>query len=63
MDSHNIICNSSPLINLSKIHQLDLIEKLYRKILTPNAVYDELIGEGSRQERSDEIHQLIAKGI
>jgi len=32
-----VICNSSPIINLSKIGRLDLLEKLYQKIIIPDA--------------------------
>ena len=49
---HQIISNSSPIINLAKIEKLDLIEKLFKKIIIPEAVYKELldlaISEGFR---------------
>ncbi len=41
MESHKIISNSSPLINLSKISQLDLIRQLYGQIIVPSAVYSQ----------------------
>jgi predicted nucleic acid-binding protein len=34
-ENQNIVCNASPIINLAKINQLDLIEKLYQKIIIP----------------------------
>lgn len=38
-----IVSNTSPISNLAKVGQLDLLQKLYQKILIPNAVYRELL--------------------
>ena len=35
-----IVADSSPLIGLARIDQLDLLPKLYSKILVPPAVWD-----------------------
>ncbi len=40
-----IVSNTSPISNLAKVGQLDLIQQLYGVILIPNAVYDELLDE------------------
>ncbi len=63
MQSAKIISNSSPLINLSKIEKLDLIEKLYTKVLIPQAVFEELVLK--RKEKSDTkgIMELIDRNI
>jgi len=37
-----IISDSSPLISLAVIGKLDLLEKLYKEIYVPNAVYEEV---------------------
>lgn len=37
-----IVVNSTPLIALCNIGRLDLLEKVYRRILIPQAVYDEV---------------------
>jgi hypothetical protein len=58
-----VICNSSPLINLSKIKRLDLLEKIYQQIIIPTAVYDELIIKGASKEGVNELQNLIEKNI
>jgi predicted nucleic acid-binding protein len=40
-----IVSNTSPISNLAKVGQLDLIRQLYGVILIPNAVYEELLDE------------------
>jgi len=40
-----IVSNTSPISNLAKVGQLDLIQQLYGVILIPNAVYEELLDE------------------
>jgi len=40
-----IVSNTSPISNLAKVRQLDLIQQLYGVILIPNAVYEELLDE------------------
>ena len=37
-----VISNTSPLFYLHQIGQLNLLQKLYSSIKTPNAVYQEL---------------------
>ena len=41
-----VICDAAVLIGLAKIGKLDLLEKLYRKIYIPLAVYDEVVVSG-----------------
>ena len=37
-----VIVNSTPLIVLSNINQLEILKKLYSEIYVPQAVYDEV---------------------
>lgn len=37
-----VICNASPIINLSLIGKLDLIQSIFRRIIITQAVYDEI---------------------
>lgn len=40
-----VVSNTSPISNLAKIGQLNLIQQLYGRILIPDAVYEELLDE------------------
>jgi|JI9StandDraft_2_1071091.scaffolds.fasta_scaffold104672_3 predicted nucleic acid-binding protein len=59
MDSVKVVSNSSPLINLSKIDRLDLLEKLYGKVFIPNAVFEELILKADYPRDIEKITSLI----
>lgn len=39
------VSNTSPISNLAKVGQLNLIQQLYETILIPTAVYEELLDE------------------
>ncbi|MEH2112267.1 hypothetical protein [Nostoc sp.] len=41
-----IVDDSSPLISLAIIAQLELLPQLYQRILLPTAVWDEVIIQG-----------------
>lgn len=41
-----IVSNSSPLIFLAKLNLFDNVKKLYKTVLIPQEVYDEVIGKG-----------------
>ena len=58
-----IVSNTSPIINLSKISRLDLIEKLYQKIIIPGTVYKELIVKDHDKENILAIKSLIDNNI
>ncbi len=58
-----VICNSSPIIGLAKIERLDIIEKLYREIIVPEAVFDELITKGRDKDKTATINKMIDKNI
>ena len=38
-----VVSDTTPIISLLKINQLDLLQKLFGKVMIPGAVYDELI--------------------
>lgn len=38
-----VISDTTPLISLIKIESLDILEKMYKEVIIPKAVYDELI--------------------
>jgi uncharacterized protein len=42
-----IVCNAGPLIALSIVGQLGLLEKLYRRVLVPDTVLQEVVGAGA----------------
>ena len=48
-----IISNSSPLILLAKINKLDILKKLYRNIVIPYEVYNEVVIKGKNENYSD----------
>jgi len=41
-----IVSNSTPLIHLAKIDELQLLHNFYGQVLIPQAVYDECVTEG-----------------
>jgi len=50
-----VVSDTSPLLNLAIISQLDLLHELYERILIPQAVYDELVSTGSDMPGADEV--------
>lgn len=40
--SNIVVCNSGPLVALAGIGHLDLLQKLYKEVLIPEAVYQEI---------------------
>ncbi len=51
-----VISDTSPLIALSKIERMFLLEKLFGKVVIPRTVYDEFLQNGT----SDEQKQFIS---
>ena len=48
-----IISDTSPIINLAAIDQVELLHALYEEIIVPPAVYDEITVKGEGQSGSD----------
>lgn len=47
-----IVSDTTPIITLSKIKRLDLLQKLFENIMIPRAVYDELTSNSQFQEEA-----------
>jgi len=52
-----IISDTSPIINLAVIGQLNLLPKLYGRVIIPQAVYEEIVIEGAEQAGATEAAQ------
>ncbi len=50
-----VVSNTSPLINLARISQLDLLHQLYGEVLIPEAVRQEAVVNGAGQPGANEI--------
>lgn len=53
--SRIVVADSSCLIGLSKIHRLDILQKLFGGILIPPAVYQEVVVRGAGRAGADEV--------
>lgn len=52
-----VVSDTTPIISLLKVHRLELLNALYRKIVVPSAVYQELISNSAyEREREEVIH-------
>ena len=49
------VTNSTPLIELSKINQLNLLRKVYGSILIPEEVYIEVAVDGAGKQGAAEV--------
>ena len=58
----NIICNSRPLIFLSKIGKLEIVFQLFDKVYIPQAVYKETLLSGKEDISSIKIVEDISSG-
>ena len=45
-----VISNSTPLIHLAKIEQLDLLADFYQKIIIPSQVHKEIFNTSQKRE-------------
>ncbi|MGD0621391.1 MAG: hypothetical protein ABSA82_02860 [Thermacetogeniaceae bacterium] len=50
-----IVSNSTPLIALSRINELDLLRTIFDTIIVPTAVYNEVVLEGAGRPGVEEI--------
>lgn len=44
-----IVSNASPLMYLAKIGKLDLLKELFKEIIVPKEVYEEIVVEGKKE--------------
>jgi len=51
--SVRVVSNSSPLIYLSKLGKLELLQKLFREILIPKEVFNEAVSRGKEGKFSE----------
>ena len=56
------VSDSSPLIHLAKIEVLELISRLYRRILIPPAVWREVVEESDGRPGAVEMERAVAAG-
>lgn len=52
-----VVSDTTPLISLLKINRIDLLEKLFKKVLIPQAVFDELTADERFQSEANQISQ------
>jgi predicted nucleic acid-binding protein len=57
MPERNVICNTSPLLYLHQVSQLDLLGKLYGAVIVPRAVEKELL---AGQDRGLDVPEISA---
>ncbi|MFO7792722.1 MAG: hypothetical protein ACQESD_05875 [Thermoplasmatota archaeon] len=57
MNLPKVVSNSSPLIHLSKIGLLDILNELFNEIIVPEAVYDECVVEGGGRKDAESIEK------
>lgn len=50
-----IVSNASPLINLARIGQLELLHQLYGQLLIPEAVWREVVVDGAGQPGAEAV--------
>ena len=56
------VSDSSPLIHLAKIDALELISRLYSRILIPPALWREVVGESDGRPGAVEMQKAVAAG-
>lgn len=59
-----IVADSSTLIGMARIGHLELLRKLYKRMLVPQSVYNEVVIEGKRLRKAgvEEIEKAIQAG-
>jgi len=55
--NHLVVCNATPIISLSLIGQLALLEKLYSNVVIPPAVVSEVLAGGRKHIGVSEFQQ------
>jgi uncharacterized protein len=52
-----VVCNTSPIINLAMIGQLEVLQKLYGKVIIPEAVRQEITVRGAGEPGATEVEE------
>jgi hypothetical protein len=64
MTDFSYISNSSPLIAYIKKNELNLLKKLFKEIIIPEAVFEELIAKAKKQEEQVKLlTEAIKEGL
>jgi predicted nucleic acid-binding protein len=50
-----VVADASPIILLSRLHLLDLLDRLYDQVVTARAVYEEVVLQGAGRPGSSEL--------
>lgn len=50
-----VVADASPIILLSRLHALDLLDRLYEKVIIPRAVFEEVVIQGAGRPGSSEL--------
>ena len=61
-----VVSDTTPLISLLKINRIDLLEKLFGKVLIPDAVFSELTVDERFRLEADQIRQkefIVVKSV
>lgn len=58
-----VITNSTPIIGLSIIGKLHLLNELFETVYVPDAVYKEIVIDSTRKYGKEELHEAISSGI
>ena len=53
----SIVSDASPLINLARVDQFDLLSAFYGQVVIPQAVYDEVVVRGRGRDGSREVER------
>lgn len=62
MKKFKVVADSSCLIGLSQVGQLELLKELFLKVFIPHAVYDEVVIRGKGEAGSEETEAAIKDG-
>ena len=53
-----VVSDASPLINLARVEQFELLTLFYGQIVIPQAVYDEVVVRGQGRDGSREVQSV-----
>jgi len=53
-----VVSDTSPIINLAAIGQLDVLQQIYRTLALPQGVYEEIVIAGAGQPGANEVQSI-----